>query len=283
MKFWHVEAQTQYPVDHDPTWLRLNVASVFLYFHHEFGFQNAMQTPCASSTNSLLSWSQAPCHLPERDPQYEEYSNCNQPQHATTSCRTGQANLAWYWTGLPRKEDRKTRPFSTLVSNQLWSEFFRVESVLYMKTQIEPFFPALVSSCIDRTNPRYLFGWGSAAIGGKTQHRGLHCHHFTDTEATWYQLKKGAQIPFQQGTKGPNSSQQLSRIAFERSEEARRDFRFEIGAYPAEYLVFGDEAAVNLLTTYRMNGWSATTLRARKRCCFVRGTRSVFLSMNVML
>jgi len=87
---------------------------------------------------------------------------------------------------------------------------------------------------------------------------------------TWYQLKKGELIPFQPGTKGPNSSQQLSRIAFERSEEARHDFCFEIGTYPAEYLMFGDEAAVNLLTTYRMNGWSATTLRACKRCCFVR-------------
>lgn len=61
----------------------------------------------------------------------------------------------------------------------------------------------------------------------------------------------------------------------ERCEELRRNFAYEIGGEPPEYLVTGDEAAVNILTTYRFNGWSVKGLRARKRCCFVRGTRYV--------
>jgi hypothetical protein len=35
-----------------------------------------------------------------------------------------------------------------------------------------------------------------------------------------------------------------------------RDFALEVGKYPANYLVTADESAVNLLTTYRLNGWS---------------------------
>ncbi|PPQ84486.1 hypothetical protein CVT24_012184 [Panaeolus cyanescens] len=64
------------------------------------------------------------------------------------------------------------------------------------------------------------------------------------------------------------SSKKLSRTASERSEEARMDFSFQIGEYPPEYLVAADEAAVNILTTYRTNGWSLKGLRARKQCCF---------------
>ncbi|KAJ7771327.1 hypothetical protein DFH07DRAFT_714913, partial [Mycena maculata] len=44
--------------------------------------------------------------------------------------------------------------------------------------------------------------------------------------------------------------------AAERCEDSRRDFALEVGKYPAEYLVTADEAAVNILTTYRNNGWS---------------------------
>ena len=88
------------------------------------------------------------------------------------------------------------RPFSTLVPNQLWSEFFCVESVLYMKTQIEPFFPALFSSCIDWTNPRYLFGWGLAAIGGKTQHRGSIATISQTLKWLSISLKKVCKFPF---------------------------------------------------------------------------------------
>ena len=52
----------------------------------------------------------------------------------------------------------------------------------------------------------------------------------------------------------------------------------EIGGEPADRIVCADESAVNILTTYRRNGWSTKNLRARKRCCFVRGTRSVTAS-----
>ncbi|KAJ7026053.1 hypothetical protein C8F04DRAFT_892871, partial [Mycena alexandri] len=38
----------------------------------------------------------------------------------------------------------------------------------------------------------------------------------------------------------------LSKPAAERCEEAHRDFVFEVGQYPAEYLVTADEAAVNI-------------------------------------
>lgn len=65
----------------------------------------------------------------------------------------------------------------------------------------------------------------------------------------------------------------LSRAATERCEERRQEFCYEIGQYPPEYLVAADEAAVNILTTYRTNGWAVEGLRARKRCCIVRGTR----------
>lgn len=67
----------------------------------------------------------------------------------------------------------------------------------------------------------------------------------------------------------------LSKAAAERSEEARREFRLEIGAEPPERIVTADESAVNLLTTYRQNGWSYRGIRARKKCKFVRGTRYV--------
>jgi hypothetical protein len=68
---------------------------------------------------------------------------------------------------------------------------------------------------------------------------------------------------------------QLSKAAAERCEEAQHDFAIEIGAIPPESLVAADEAAVNVLTMYRTNGWSLQGLRARKRCCFVRGMRYV--------
>ena len=66
---------------------------------------------------------------------------------------------------------------------------------------------------------------------------------------------------------------QLSRAARERCEAVRQQFAFEIGQYPPECLVAADEAAVNILTTYRTNEWAMQGLRSRKKCCFVRGTR----------
>jgi hypothetical protein len=46
----------------------------------------------------------------------------------------------------------------------------------------------------------------------------------------------------------------LSKPTAERCAEARQNFEFEVGQYPANYLVTADESAVNLLTTYRLNG-----------------------------
>jgi hypothetical protein len=66
---------------------------------------------------------------------------------------------------------------------------------------------------------------------------------------------------------------QLSRAAAERCEDSRRAFALEVGKYPAEYLVTAEETAVNILTTYRNNGWSYRGLRAPKKCNFVRGIR----------
>jgi len=47
----------------------------------------------------------------------------------------------------------------------------------------------------------------------------------------------------------------------------------EIGQEPPGQIVFANESAVNILTTYRENGWAAKGMRARKSCCFVRGTQ----------
>ncbi|KAJ7198941.1 hypothetical protein GGX14DRAFT_325846, partial [Mycena pura] len=51
-------------------------------------------------------------------------------------------------------------------------------------------------------------------------------------------------------------SKKLSRHAAERCEAARRAFLMEIGDEPADYFVCADESAVNILTSYRRNGWS---------------------------
>ncbi|KAJ6516553.1 hypothetical protein C8R47DRAFT_954146, partial [Mycena vitilis] len=42
------------------------------------------------------------------------------------------------------------------------------------------------------------------------------------------------------------TSKKLSKPAAERCDESRRIFAFEVGQYPAEYLVTADEAAVNI-------------------------------------
>ncbi|KAJ7580331.1 hypothetical protein C8J56DRAFT_867191 [Mycena floridula] len=71
------------------------------------------------------------------------------------------------------------------------------------------------------------------------------------------------------------TNKKLSREAAECSAEARRDFSLAIAEYPPSYLVCADESAVNILTTYRLNGWSYRGTRARKQTNFVRGPRSV--------
>ncbi|KAJ6453022.1 hypothetical protein C8R47DRAFT_946912, partial [Mycena vitilis] len=52
------------------------------------------------------------------------------------------------------------------------------------------------------------------------------------------------------------SSKKLSRAAAERCEHARWHFLMEIGDEPADRIVCADESAVNILTSYRRNGWS---------------------------
>ncbi|KAJ8495206.1 hypothetical protein ONZ45_g12957 [Pleurotus djamor] len=69
------------------------------------------------------------------------------------------------------------------------------------------------------------------------------------------------------------SSKKLSKAASERSEEASLEFTAEVGRDPPEYFVCADEASVNVLTSYRENGWAYHGLRARKRARFTRGTR----------
>jgi hypothetical protein len=51
----------------------------------------------------------------------------------------------------------------------------------------------------------------------------------------------------------------------------------EIGAEAPECIVCADESAVNILTTYWLNGWAYRGIRACKRCKFVRGTWYVMI------
>ncbi|THU77560.1 hypothetical protein K435DRAFT_702093 [Dendrothele bispora CBS 962.96] len=67
------------------------------------------------------------------------------------------------------------------------------------------------------------------------------------------------------------SSKKLTRQAAERQQERRDEFFLKVGCIPPEYLVCADESAVNILTTYRTNGWSTKGLRAWKTAKFVRG------------
>jgi transposase len=71
------------------------------------------------------------------------------------------------------------------------------------------------------------------------------------------------------------TSLQLSKAAAERCEEARNEFRFRAGAYPSDFFVWVDESAVDLRTTYRLNGWAYKGRRARIRAVFRRGKRCV--------
>ncbi|KAJ7586941.1 hypothetical protein C8J56DRAFT_787260 [Mycena floridula] len=85
----------------------------------------------------------------------------------------------------------------------------------------------------------------------------------------------------QLGITNKKANVQLSREAAERSAEARRDFSHAIAEYPPTYLVCADESAVNILTTYRLNGWSFHGTRAHKQTNFVRGPKSVFLALSM--
>lgn len=62
-------------------------------------------------------------------------------------------------------------------------------------------------------------------------------------------------------------------MAAERSEEKRRAYLWKIGREDPSKIVFIDESAVNLRTTYRMYGWAIQGQRAHVHAHFVRGTR----------
>ncbi|KIK77099.1 hypothetical protein PAXRUDRAFT_17727 [Paxillus rubicundulus Ve08.2h10] len=58
------------------------------------------------------------------------------------------------------------------------------------------------------------------------------------------------------------TNKQLSWTAAECSEDLRLNFTMAIGDEPPDRVVCINESAVNVLTTYRMNGWSYEGLRA---------------------
>jgi DDE superfamily endonuclease len=76
---------------------------------------------------------------------------------------------------------------------------------------------------------------------------------------------------------------QLSKAAAERNEASRTVFQLEIGAEPPERLVYTDESAIDLRTTYRLMGWNYKGCRARSKAKFVRGQRYAFAITSVTL
>jgi hypothetical protein len=52
------------------------------------------------------------------------------------------------------------------------------------------------------------------------------------------------------------TSLQLSKAAAKHCEEAWNEFCCRAGAYPSDYFVWVDESAVDLRTTYWINGWA---------------------------
>jgi hypothetical protein len=91
-----------------------------------------------------------------------------------------------------------------------------------------------------------------------------------------YSSKRICLFLFQSKLSHSSHLRQLSRVAAECCEEACLDYLMKISKEPVERLVFTDESAVNILTTYRANGWALKGLRARKQQNFARGIRSVF-------
>ncbi|KAJ3928437.1 MAG: hypothetical protein NXY57DRAFT_902023 [Lentinula lateritia] len=69
------------------------------------------------------------------------------------------------------------------------------------------------------------------------------------------------------------SSKKLSKQAAERLDHKLTDFIMQIKDEPPNRIVCGDEAAVNIHTTYLENGWSMRGVKARKTAKFVRGKR----------
>ncbi|EJD33488.1 hypothetical protein AURDEDRAFT_41209, partial [Auricularia subglabra TFB-10046 SS5] len=51
------------------------------------------------------------------------------------------------------------------------------------------------------------------------------------------------------------SNKRLSKHALERTEDSRMTYQFTAGGEETDYFVFVDESAIDLCTTYRLNGW----------------------------
>ena len=70
-----------------------------------------------------------------------------------------------------------------------------------------------------------------------------------------------------------NSTNQLSRIAIERSAEKRANFAARIGTYDANQLAFVDESAVDRRTTYRGYAWAIRGEKATRKAIFCCGKK----------
>ncbi|RDB26780.1 hypothetical protein Hypma_005272 [Hypsizygus marmoreus] len=77
-------------------------------------------------------------------------------------------------------------------------------------------------------------------------------------------------------------SKKLSKAAAECCDEARHKFALEIGNEPPERIVTRDKSAVNILTTFRANGWAYTSVHSCKCCNFVHGVRYSLLPAITM-
>jgi hypothetical protein len=67
----------------------------------------------------------------------------------------------------------------------------------------------------------------------------------------------------------------MSRVAVERSAQARFEYLARIGTYRADQLVFVDESSVDRRTTYRGRAWLIRGTKAQRKAFFVRGRRQV--------
>lgn len=76
---------------------------------------------------------------------------------------------------------------------------------------------------------------------------------------------------------------QLSKRALEQTEATRSVYEFKAGGENPQRFVFVDESALNLRTTYRLNGWALRGHRARILAHFQRGKRCAQICTIVAL
>lgn len=69
------------------------------------------------------------------------------------------------------------------------------------------------------------------------------------------------------------TTSQITKVAAERSLEAREDYIDRISYYSPQQLVFVDESAVDRRTTYRSRAWSIRGTKAQRKTFFTRGKR----------